>query len=129
MLELVGEPDPLAELSTLFAPLGAWAEQAVCAAPGVDPTLFDAPVKGGPGTTAERTARQHQAIALCRVCPVRQECHDDAVANQLTGIRGGVLVIGEPLRLRHHDLIALADAGLLNNAVGYGGPAPVLPAA
>jgi WhiB family redox-sensing transcriptional regulator len=55
-----------------------WYPQAACK--GADPRLFfptqDEPVR--------------EAIAVCRACPVRQECADHAIANDEYGIWGGL---------------------------------------
>lgn len=41
-------------------------------------------------TTAQRIARQREAKAVCRSCPVRQECLDAAIVNYEKGIWGGM---------------------------------------
>jgi hypothetical protein len=128
-LTLVPEPSALDEVQhSLFKPLGDWAAQAACADPAVevDPTIFDAPESQDAQTftRAELAARQHQAISFCRICPVRRECRQDAVDNELTGIRGGVLFAGTAGSMRQFDLIALADAGELTFAVGARGGRP-----
>jgi hypothetical protein len=126
-LTLVPEPDPLDEVYSLFKPLGDWASDAACApAVEVDPTIFDAPESQDAQTftRAEMAARQHEAISFCRACPVRRECRQDAVDNELTGIRGGVLYTGTAGSARQFDLIALADAGELTFAVGARGGRP-----
>lgn len=125
-------PNPLDELASMFAPLGAWAADAACAARGVDPTIFDAPDRADRErhTPAALLARQHEAARLCASCPVRRQCQDDAETNDLTGIRGGLLYAGEPTAgrgIKKHDLIGLIEAGLLTSAIGYGGRIPTLP--
>jgi hypothetical protein len=129
--DVTSEPNPLDELTSLFTPLGAWASEAACAAPEVDATIFDAPDVGDAErhTRPELAARQHEAISFCRNCPVQRECRQDAEDNGLTGIRGGVLYVGQPGRVRQHDLLALADAGALTFAVGYRGRPPTSHAA
>jgi hypothetical protein len=116
-------PIPVFEsLAIVFAPMGRWVEQAACAERGTDPTMFDAP---GPDDwtahgSAGVAARQREAAAMCARCPVRQECLQDAIDNNLAGIRGGVLITA-----RHgaqFDLIALASEGKLLRPAGFGRP-------
>jgi WhiB family redox-sensing transcriptional regulator len=59
-------------------PLGAWAEQAACKG---KTTLF----------FARDEVSQHQAVAICRSCPVRAECAADAVAQEPHYEQTGVL--------------------------------------
>lgn len=122
-------PDPLAELVSLFAPLGPWVADAACAAPGVDPTIFDAPDRADRErhTPAALLARQHEAARLCASCPVRRQCQDDGEDNELVGIRGGVLYTKNRHGSKQYDLAAYAAAGLLDRPLGYG-RAPTLPA-
>ncbi|MFE9812352.1 WhiB family transcriptional regulator [Streptomyces sp. NPDC005548] len=61
-----------------------WHASATCAT--VDPELF---YPTGPGGTAAQMEKQ--AKSICAVCPVRQECLDEAVAvGDVSGIRGGL---------------------------------------
>lgn len=74
---------------------GDWRDHAVCKGRG---DVFFGP----DGETPEdRDARETRAIAICRPCPVRQPCLDDALSwpSQI-GVAGGV---GEKRRkaLRH----------------------------
>lgn len=121
-------PDPLAELVSLFAPLGPWVADAACAAPGVDPTIFDAPDADELAVPAPiRAARQRRALAVCQSCPVQRECRQDGEDNELVGIRGGVLYTKNRHGSKQYDLAAYAAAGLLDRPLGYG-RAPTLPA-
>lgn len=100
-------PNPLDELASMFAPLGRWVADAACAAPDIDPTLFDEP--GGDGLSrGERSLRAAAAGLVCAACPVRAECLADADENGLTGVRGGVLIFDGGRRRR--DLLDHADA-------------------
>lgn len=59
-----------------------WWHQAACK--GKPDHLFDS---GGPG----RLSRNHEGLAICRACPVREQCLQDALATGDTyGIRGGL---------------------------------------
>ncbi|MFF2657324.1 WhiB family transcriptional regulator [Kitasatospora sp. NPDC058032] len=58
-----------------------WRLKAACAAHPKPDAWFAPP----------RAAAHHQALALCRRCPVRRECLEDAVECHVTdGIRGGL---------------------------------------
>jgi WhiB family transcriptional regulator, redox-sensing transcriptional regulator len=73
-------PSPHARLLAALTPgMGDWVEQAHCG--GVNPDLF----------FPERGASTRDAKAVCRVCPVREECLDYALAaNERFGIWGGL---------------------------------------
>lgn len=63
-----------------------WRNQAACNSPDVDPAWFDAVGSG---------ARPVEALRVCRNCPVRQNCLDEALARPSTddlGVWGGTTV-------------------------------------
>ncbi|HTQ94999.1 MAG TPA: WhiB family transcriptional regulator [Streptosporangiaceae bacterium] len=75
--------------------MSGWWAQAVCGGLG---ELFFGPDNEEPEA---RDAREARAIAICRPCPVRQPCLEDALSRQSqAGVAGGV---GEERRkaLRH----------------------------
>ena len=74
-----GAAGPLLSLfDELTDPAGAWQDSASCAQ--VDPEIFF-PEKGEPTSPAKR---------VCRRCPVRQECEDDALSRrERYGVWGG----------------------------------------
>lgn len=64
-----------------------WQSLALCR--GYDAALFFSP--GTPEVKEEKDAREAKAKAVCRQCPVRQECLDFALANREPyGIWGGL---------------------------------------
>jgi WhiB family transcriptional regulator, redox-sensing transcriptional regulator len=64
-----------------------WEGRAACK--GHDPSLFFGPNRFEP--KRERLAREAAAKEVCRVCPVRQECRDHALATGETfGVWGGL---------------------------------------
>ena len=75
--------------------MSGWRARALCG--GLGELFF-----GPDGETPEaREAREARAIAICRPCPVRQSCLDDALSRpSQVGVAGGV---GEERRgaLRH----------------------------
>lgn len=70
-----------------------WREEAACRF--ADPALFTSPVQQDlpprVSLQKERERRQAEAIKVCRTCPVRWPCLQDALANPETspGVRGG----------------------------------------
>jgi WhiB family redox-sensing transcriptional regulator len=72
--------------STDQAPLHQleWQRDAVCGAPGVDPALF---FETDGETPQVRRRREARALALCRRCPVVDECLSYA---RLEGVPAGV---------------------------------------
>jgi WhiB family redox-sensing transcriptional regulator len=80
-----GPPSP-----DLSGPLRAlpWADQAVCAT--TDPELWF-PDKGAVGYVTADGTREHRAKAICRRCPVLEECREYAIeAAEPYGIWGGL---------------------------------------
>jgi WhiB family transcriptional regulator, redox-sensing transcriptional regulator len=91
-------------LFPLLQPGQEWTLLGRCAQ--VDPELFF-PEKGGSGQEAKR---------ICRDCPVRQQCLEDAMdRNEPFGIWGG-LSERERRALRRREIEIRADAGHLAQA-------------
>lgn len=67
---------------------GNWVTRAACAGTGPDlwhPTLSDTATNGGPN------AQVAAAKKICHRCPVRTDCLDHAITNNIThGIWGGL---------------------------------------
>lgn len=67
-----------------------WQERAACR--GHDPRLFD-PIDGrelrAAGPDPSYHYRIHQAVAICRTCPVRAACGEEADLECAVGVRGG----------------------------------------
>ena len=85
----------MADRALVVATVSGWWAQAVCGGLG---ELFFGPDNEEPEA---RDAREARAIAICRPCPVRQPCLEDALSRQSqAGVAGGV---GEERRkaLRH----------------------------
>jgi WhiB family redox-sensing transcriptional regulator len=61
-----------------------WYEYAACKGKG---DLFFAPPRERPPAKVIRVAQAH---AICSVCPVRQECREEAKINDEFGIWGGL---------------------------------------
>ena len=67
---------------------GDWRDRGVC---GGKAALFFGPDGEAPEA---RDVREARAIAVCRPCPVRQPCLDDALSRQSQiGVAGGVGVV------------------------------------
>jgi len=63
-----------------------WLADAACAAPGIDPALFFEPeVESARG----RRLREARAFAVCRHCPVVDDCLDYAQSEGVIGVWGG----------------------------------------
>jgi hypothetical protein len=89
-------------------PLGAWVARASCAPEDVDPLWFDQPADRGLDAAA-LIDEQRLVALICRGCPVRTECLEEARRNKFTGIWGGVLRNHNHQRagkFSEHDLIA-----------------------
>jgi len=64
---------------------GDWRQQAVCG--GLGHLFFGPDIE----TDEARDAREARAIVICRPCPVRQPCLDDALSRpSQIGVAGGV---------------------------------------
>ncbi|WP_425595355.1 WhiB family transcriptional regulator [Pseudonocardia thermophila] len=96
-----------------------WRDQAACR--GVDPELFF-PIEETAAACADQVAA---AKAVCAMCPVRQQCLDDALTRLPYGIAGG-MTAGERRRLHgvrgrgEHVLTRAQDwtrAGMRRSAV------------
>lgn len=85
-------PEPVARSNaSLYEP---WRDEAACAKPGVDPDLFYPPELDGHAGALQQLAAQRQlkqAREVCKECPVRLACLQDAVKHdERHGVRGGL---------------------------------------
>lgn len=88
--------------AVLFDAAGIPDWHALAACHETDPTVFF------PGNGPEAFARQSQALAICRDCPVQTECLDDALSweqpSTRAGIRGGLSAAArQRLYLQHRE--------------------------
>ena len=105
---------------TWLNPGEEWKDFAACRAEGPELFFYSA-VGPGYGNTAEYQAHTSAAAALCRECPVQQECLDYAlVNNEEYGIWGGSSVSMRKKMRRDHlrELRRAARDAELEAAVG-----------